>query len=123
MKPSVEATQQHLTPEARCQVLAQRNLKNSLKRLKKPNFNIPDKVPLLPSREFTVGRCTADVIMHSPKLPSMLSRKHAAIKYNPKNKQWLVEDLEVSSYPKDLPHVKKIPRIPDHISCAKLEHL
>ena len=37
-------------------------------------------------------------MLNSPKLPAMLSRKHASLKYNPKMKEWVVKDLEVCKW-------------------------
>lgn len=85
-----------MTPEAQSQVVA----KKALKQLKRHNWNIPDRVPLTPGREVVVGRCSdASVVMHSPKLPAMLSRRHAALRYSPDNEHWLVEDLKVKQSP------------------------
>ena len=67
--------------------------------IKKPEGNVPESIQLSLNRETTVGRCasagTATVVLNSPKLPAMLSRRHASLKYNPKMKEWMVEDLEV----------------------------
>lgn len=85
------------TPEAQSQAIA-RKLRRELKN---PMWSVPDKIRLNPARETIVGRCASNgthhVVLHSPKLPAMLSRKHACIHFNPQNKKWLVEDLEVGN--------------------------
>ena len=85
------------TPEAQGQVLARKVIRE----LKNPMWNVPGKIWLNPAHKTTIGRCPSNsahhVMMHSPKLPSMLSRKHASIQYNPATRQWLLEDLEVGS--------------------------
>ena len=85
------------TPEVQSQAIARKLHRE----LKNPLWSVPEKIRLNPARETIVGRCasnsTHQVMLHSPKLPAMLSRKHACIQYNPKNKKWLVEDLEVGS--------------------------
>lgn len=72
--------------------------------LKNPTWNVPNEIPLAPCAELVLGRCPGKskgnnkaVILHSPKLPSMLSRRHALIKYDTKLKQWTVTDLKVNS--------------------------
>ena len=69
---------------------------------KKPTWNVPDEISLVPNGELIVGRCPgksmADskaIILHSAKLPSMLSRRHALIKYDTSLKQWTITDLKV----------------------------
>lgn len=69
---------------------------------KKPTWNVPDEISLVPDGELVVGRCPgksmADskaIILHSAKLPSMLSRRHAQIKYDMNLKQWTITDLKV----------------------------
>ena len=71
-------------------------------KLKKPTWNVPDEIPLVPSSELVVGRCPGKsipdskaIILHSSKLPSMLSRRHARIKYDTSLKQWTITDLKV----------------------------
>ena len=68
----------------------------------KPIWNVPDEISLVPNGELVVGRCpgrgVADskaIILHSDKLPSMLSRRHALIKYDTSLKQWTITDLKV----------------------------
>ena len=65
--------------------------------IKKPEGSVPESIRLSLSGETVVGRCTgtATVVLSSPKLPAMLSRKHASLKYDPTMKEWMVEDLEV----------------------------
>ena len=59
-------------------------------------WNVPDSISLDPTQLLTIGRTpSTDVMLHSPKLPSMLSRKHAAITFDPDKQQWSIEDLEV----------------------------
>lgn len=72
------------------------------KDLKNPTWNVPNEIRLVPGTELVVGRCpgknkagSKSLILHSPKLPSMLSRKHALIKYDTKVKQWTITDLKV----------------------------
>ena len=79
-------------------VLAQKIMKN----LKNPIWNVPDVIHLEPSIEVCLGRCPGkckgrktSVILHSQKLPSMLSRRHALIKYDAEVKQWTINDLKV----------------------------
>lgn len=72
-----------------------------LPQLTKPKWNVPDEIQLSSSKELIVGRCPNEgpeitgVILHSSKLPSMLSRKHASVKYDKKMKQWMIRDLRV----------------------------
>lgn len=97
LKPSVAMETAASTPEAQCQALARKVIRE----LKNPMWNVPDQIQLNPAHQTTIGRCPSSsvyhVMMHSPKLPSMLSRKHASIQYNPITRQWVVEDLEVGS--------------------------
>lgn len=59
-------------------------------------WNVPDSIRLDPTQLLTIGRTpSTDVMLNSPKLPSMLSRKHAAITFDPDKQQWSIEDLEV----------------------------
>ncbi len=82
-----------VTPEAQSEMVAN----SLLKKMKKTTWNIPDQIQLFASgREMVLGRChPASVIMHSPRLPAMISRKHAVLTYNSDQKQWTVEDLKV----------------------------
>lgn len=97
LKPSVAMETAASTPEVQCQALARKVIRE----LKNPMWNVPDQIRLNPTHQTTIGRCPSSsayrVMMHSPKLPSMLSRKHASIQYNPITRQWEVEDLEVGS--------------------------
>ena len=89
------------TNKSKAKTLALGLAKKMRKEIKKPEWNVPESIYLSLSRETTVGRCasestgTASVVLNSPKLPAMLSRKHASLKYDPKTKGWMVEDLEV----------------------------
>ena len=67
------------------------------------SWNIPDYIFLDPTRSLTVGRTSmADVMMHSPKHPSMLSRKHAMFQFVSSSQQWTIEDLKVLFTPKTI---------------------
>lgn len=84
--------------EATTVALAQRAMKN----LKNPIWNVPNVIPLEASSELYLGRYPGKnkegkktVILHSQKLPSMLSRRHAMIKYDEGMKQWTITDLKV----------------------------
>ena len=60
-------------------------------------WNVPEYIHLDPTQSLIVGRTSAaDIILHSPKHPSMLSRKHARLQYNLTNQLWTITDLEVS---------------------------
>ena len=66
---------------------------------KEPYWNVPDHVFLDPSKPLIVGRTAlADVMMHSPKHPCMLSRRHATLTFDPTSQHWSMEDLEVFSF-------------------------
>ena len=85
--------------EATSVAIAQKIMKN----LKNPTWNVPNVIHLEPNSEVYLGRCPGikdkagkkTVILHSPKLPSMLSRRHTLVKYNTEEKQWTVTDLKV----------------------------
>lgn len=84
--------------EATTVALAQKAMKN----LKNPIWNVPNIIHLEPSSEIYLGRCPGKnkegkktVMLHSQKLPSMVSRRHAMIKYDKGVKQWTITDLKV----------------------------
>lgn len=84
--------------EATRVALAQKVMKN----LKNPIWNVPNVIHLEPSSEVYLGRLPGKnkegkktVLLHSQKLPSMLSRRHAMIKYDDEIKQWTITDLKV----------------------------
>lgn len=63
---------------------------------KTQTWNVPDSILLDPTQSLTIGRTpSTDVMLHSPKMPSMLSRKHAAITFDSDKQQWSIEDLQV----------------------------
>ena len=67
-------------------------------------WNTPLQIPLDPAQKTVVGRLPAAsskgdkhcVILHSEKLPYMLSRQHASLTFDKKQNEWLVKDLKVS---------------------------
>lgn len=60
-------------------------------------WNVPDYICLDPTQELIIGRASlADVVMHSPRHPAMLSRKHALLCFDSTSQQWTIEDLKVS---------------------------
>ena len=77
--------------------------KKVIKDLKNPSWNVPNTITLVHSSELLLGRCPgknkggnkATLVLHSQKLPSMLSRRHALMKYDTQLKQWTVTDLKV----------------------------
>lgn len=76
----------------------------AMKDLKNPTWNVPNEIHLVTNSEVVLGRCPGKskgskkaLILHSPKLPSMLSRRHALIKYDANVKQWTITDLKVTS--------------------------
>ena len=66
-------------------------------------WNTPLQISLEPSQSTVIGRLPASsykchrVILHSEKLPYMLSREHAELTYNNQDKKWMLKDLEVKS--------------------------
>ena len=69
---------------------------------KSRKWNAPLQIPLSPGHKTVVGRVPAAsceeeycVILHSEKLPHMLSRQHAAIFFDKDQKKWIIEDLKV----------------------------
>lgn len=79
-------------------LLAQKAMKN----VKNPVWNVPNVIHLEPSSELYLGRYPGKskegqktIMLHSQKLPSMLSRKHATMKYDEGVKQWTITDLKV----------------------------
>ena len=85
--------------EATTVALAQQK---AMKNLKNPIWNVPNVIPLEASSELYLGRFPGKnkegkktVILHSQKLPSMLSRRHAMIKYDEGMNQWTITDLKV----------------------------
>lgn len=60
-------------------------------------WNVPDYICLDPTQSLTIGRAfVADIVMHSPRHPAMLSRKHAMLRFDSSSQQWTIEDLKVS---------------------------
>lgn len=74
-----------------------------MKELRNPTWNVPDEIQLVARNQLVVGRHPGKskgdgvktLVLHSPKLPSMLSRRHALIKYDTRSKCWTVTDLKV----------------------------
>lgn len=64
----------------------------------KSSCSVPDQIQLLLCAELIIGRCpgVGGATLHSPGLPSMVSRKHASIKFVEVTSQWVVKDLNVS---------------------------
>lgn len=66
-------------------------------------WNVPNEVVLDESYRTVVGRCCentakgdAYVLLHSSKLPYMISREHSALKFDWEKKKWTVEDMKAS---------------------------
>lgn len=59
---------------------------------------VPKQIQLLLCAELTIGRYpgVGGAVLTSPTLPSMISRKHASIKFVHTASQWVIKDLNVS---------------------------
>ncbi len=65
--------------------------------------NTPLQIPLDPAQKTIVGRLPASsgkdkhcVVLHSEKLPYMLSRQHASLTFDKEQNKWVIQDLKVS---------------------------
>ena len=66
-------------------------------------WNVPLNIPLNSGRKTVVGRLPVAsevdhsecVVLHSQKLPYMLSRHHASLTYHQEQKRWMLTDLNV----------------------------
>lgn len=69
--------------------------------MKSCKWNTPQQISLDPSQSTVVGRLpeatyeSRRVVLHSEKLPFMLSREHALLTYNHHEKKWTLTDLKV----------------------------
>ncbi len=103
--PTVTMEMNSITPEAQSEEIA----KKLLKGMKKVTWSIPDRILLQTNEEMSVGRChPASIMMHSPRLPSMISRKHATVTYISDSQQWAVKDLQVGLEVYYLPYRKGV---------------
>ena len=64
-------------------------------------WSVPDIVLLDPAAgPLTIGRGgQADIVLHSPRHPSMLSRVHATLWFDTSSQRWIIVDLEVHVLP------------------------